>query len=153
MDTQIAIRDAREKDIDAVMKIDAAISIDYYGAVVDKTTYWREIFNYYVLRGKEKRFFLVAEVNDEIVGFIVGEARAWEFGSPLCGWVFAVEVFPGKRTLGVGQRLFREICQRLKQVGVSTVRTMVDLGDKVTLSFYRSQGMRTGQHVELEMQI
>lgn len=153
MNSEIVIRDAREKDFDAVLAIDAEISIDYYGTVVDKSAYWREIFGYYVLREKDQRFFLVAEMNGEVAGFIIGEARAWEFGSPLCGWVFAVEVSSQKRTLGVGQRLFSEICRRLSQIGVSTIRTMVDIENKTTLSFYRSQGMRTGRHIELEMQI
>jgi len=153
MDQKILIRDAQEKDLQAVIKIDGAISIDVYGTVVDKEAYWQGIFDYYVRRNKEKRYFLVAELNKEVVGFIVGEARAWEFGSPLCGWVFAVEVNPKTRTLGIAQQLFREICQRLKQTGVSTVRTMVDIDDKVTLSFYRSQGMRTGRNIEMEIQI
>ncbi len=153
MNDKIIIRHAREKDFDAIIRIDAEISIDYYGTVVDKTTYWRDIFNYYVLREKDKRLFLVAESNKEVVGFIVGEARAWEFGSPLCGWVFAVEVSTQQRTLGVGQQLFTEICNRLNQIGVSTIRTMVDIENKVTLSFYRSQGMRTGRNIELELQI
>jgi len=153
MDQKILIRDAQEKDLQAVIKIDGAISIDVYGTVVDKEAYWQGIFDYYVRRNKEKRYFLVAELNNEVVGFIVAEARAWEFGSPLCGWVFAVEVNPKTRTLGIAQQLFREICQRLKQTGVSTIRTMVDIDDKVTLSFYRSQGMRTGRNIEMEIQI
>lgn len=153
MNNAITIRDAQEKDLDAVIKIDGAISIDVYGTVVDKLAYWQGIFDYYVRRVEEKRYFLVAELNGEVVGFIVGEARAWEFGSPLCGWVFAVEVNPRTRTMGIAQRLFRDICQRLKQAGVTTVRTMVDIDDKVTLSFYRSQGMRTGRNIEMEIQI
>lgn len=153
MNNDIIIRDAKEKDLDAVIKIDSAISIDVYGTVVDKVAYWQGIFDYYVRRMKEKRYFLVAELQGEVVGFIVGEARAWEFGSPLCGWVFAVEVNPKRRTMGIAQRMFREICQRLKQAGVSTVRTMIDIDDKVTLSFYRSQGMRTGRNIEMELQI
>lgn len=153
MSDKIVIRDAQQQDLDAVIKIDAEISIDVYGKVVDKAAYWREIFAYYVQRGKDSRHFLVGELDGEVAGFIVGEARAWEFGSPLCGWVFAVEVSSRKRTLGLGQRLFKEICDRLKQTGVSTIRTMVDIENKVTLSFYRSQGMRTGRNIELEMQI
>ena len=153
MQSDIVIRDAVEEDLAAVIRIDADISIGDYGSVVDKSEYWRDIFDYYVLREKEKRVFLVAEDAGELAGFIVGEARAWEFGAPLCGWVFAVEVSPGKRTRGVGQRLFKEICQRLRQTGVTTIRTMVEIDNKTTLSFYRSQGMRTGRHVELEMQI
>jgi ribosomal protein S18 acetylase RimI-like enzyme len=153
MDKKMIIRDAQKKDFDDVIRIDAEISIAWYGTVIDKNAYWKELFDYYVLREKDKRFFLVAELNNEVAGFVIGEARAWEFGSPLCGWVFAVEVSSRKRTLGVGQQLFTEICHRLNQIGVSTIRTMVDIENKETLSFFRSQGMRTGRNIELEIQI
>ena len=52
--------------------------------------------------------------------------------------------------MGVGQLMLKEICQRLKKAGVTTVRTMVDRENKLTLSFFRSQGMRTGRYIELE---
>ena len=49
--------------------------------------------------------------------------------------------------------MFDEICNRLKAAGVSMVRTMVDLDNKLTLSFFRSMGMCTGRYIELEKTI
>jgi hypothetical protein len=49
--------------------------------------------------------------------------------------------------------MFEEMCVRLKQAGVTTVRTMMDRDDKLTLSFFRTQGLRTGRYIELEKQI
>jgi ribosomal protein S18 acetylase RimI-like enzyme len=46
--------------------------------------------------------------------------------------------------------MLEEMCKRLKKAGVTTVRTMVDRENKLTLSFFRSQGMRTGRYIELE---
>jgi len=46
--------------------------------------------------------------------------------------------------------MFDEITARLKRAGVSMVRTMVDLDNKLTLSFFRSMGLRTGKYIELE---
>ncbi len=97
--------------------------------------------------------FLVAETGNAAVGFIIGEVRAWEFGSPPCGWVFALAVSPGSRQLGIGQLMFEEMAKRLKQAGVTTVRTMVNRDDKLTLSFFRSIGLCTGKYLELEKQI
>ena len=57
------------------------------------------------------------------------------------------------REVGIGQRMFEEICRRLKAAGVTTVRTMVNRDHKVTLSFFRAQGLRTGRYVELEKEI
>ncbi len=142
--SQVTIRDARQDDFAAVVALDQA------GEQREKPAYWRGIFDRYVRTGRDDRIFLVADREGEPVGFIVGEVRAWEFGSPPCGWVFALIVAPRLREQGVGQLMFDEMCRRLKKAGVSTVRTMVDREDKLTLSFFRSQGLRTGRYIELE---
>jgi ribosomal protein S18 acetylase RimI-like enzyme len=143
----IAIRNAVPSDLDVI------IALDEVGPKEEKPAYWRGIFDHYVKGGKKSRIFLVAETGGEVVGFISGEVRAWEFGSPPCGWVFALAVSPKTRGMGIGQRMFDEICRRLKQAGVTTVRTMVDRSNKVTLSFFRSKGLRTGRYIELEKEI
>ncbi len=147
MTSQILIRNAVPSDIDSV------IALDEVGDSEGKTAYWKGIFARYAEEGKSDRHFLVAEAGGELVGFIVGEVRAWEFGSPPCGWVFALGVSPKAREKGIGQQMFEEICQRLKRAGVTTVRTMVDRENKLTLSFFRSQGLRTGKYIEMEKQI
>lgn len=147
MTDQVTIRNAILADFDAV------IELDLVGDPEEKPAYWHEIFDRYVTMGRDDGFFLVAEISSEVIGFIVGEVRAWEFGSSPCGWVFALSVSPKARERGVGQLMLKEICQRLKEVGVTTVRTMVDRENKLTLSFFRSQGLRTGRYVELEKQI
>ena len=147
MKEQISIRDAVASDLDAV------VSLGQVASQSRKPGFWSNVFDHYVLRDKIDRFFLVAESGNSIVGFIIGEVRAWEFGSPPCGWVFALAVSPEKRQLGIGQQMFEEISQRLKQAGVTTVRTMVERDDKLTLSFFRGLGLCTGKYLELEKQI
>ena len=147
MNDKISIRNAKTSDLDAV------IALDEIGQKENKQAYWLSIFDHYVKSGRADRIFLVAEKGDSLVGFIVGEVRAWEFGSPPCGWVFALSVSQSVRESGIGQRMFEEICSRLKQVGVTTVRTMMDLENKLILSFFRSVGMCTGRYIELEKQL
>jgi ribosomal protein S18 acetylase RimI-like enzyme len=147
MTNQVTIRKALASDFDAV------IALDFDGVTEEKPAYWRGIFDRYVTIDRDGGFFLVAEIRGEVVGFIVGEIRAWEFGSPPCGWVFALIVSTEHREIGVGQIMLQEMCQRMKKAGVTTVRTMVDRENKLTLSFFRSQGLRTGRYVELEKQL
>lgn len=144
MSNQVIIREAINEDFDAV------IELDLVGAPEEKPNYWRGVFDRFVTAAREGRIFLVAERAGEVIGFIVGEVRAWEFGATPCGWVFALSVSPGDREMGVGQLMLAEMCRRLKQAGVGIVRTMVDRENKLTLSFFRSQGLRTGRYVELE---
>ncbi len=147
MKEKISIRNAIASDLDAV------IALDQWAPEEVKPDYWSSVFDHYVRRDKNDRLFLVAEFKNSVVGFIIGEVRAWEFGSPPCGWVFALAVSPDSRQAGIGQLMFEEISKRLKQAGVSTVRTMVNRDDKLTLSFFRGLGLCTGKYIELEKQI
>lgn len=144
MSDQLTIRNANQGDLNDV------ITLDTFSSKAEKPDYWRGIFDHYVGGDKKDQIFLVAESKKKVVGFIVGEVRAWEFGSPPCGWVFALAVSPDAREGGVGRRMFDEMSCRLQQAGVSTVRTMVDRDDKLTLSFFRGMGLRTGKYIELE---
>jgi ribosomal protein S18 acetylase RimI-like enzyme len=97
---------------------------------------------------------VVAETTDEVfAGFAIGEIRAWEFGSPPAGWIFAIQVDPTLRQGGVGTALFDGLCTRFRAQGVDRVRTMVDRRDHLILSFFRAQGLTAGPSLELEMEL
>lgn len=144
MKEQIIIRNALPSDLDAV------IALDVSDPVKEKQTYWRGVFDHYVRVNNNDRHFLVSEIRGKVVGFIIGEVRAWEFGSAPCGWVFALAVDPKARNARIGQQMFEEICRCLKRVGVDSVRTMVERDDALTMAFFRSQGLSTGRYIELE---
>lgn len=93
---------------------------------------------------------MVAEAEGQVVGFILGEIRAWEFGSPPSGWIFAINVAKGARLDGVGTRLFEVICAQFTEAGVDRVRTMIAKDDPLVMRFFRSQGMVAGPFIELE---
>jgi len=147
MQEHLSIRNAKASDLDAV------ISLDQLGPKEEKPTYWSNVFDHYVNSHVQDRHFLVAESNNTVVSFIIGEVRAWEFGSPPCGWIFALAVSENVREMGIGQMMFEEISRRLKQFGVSTVRTMADRDNKIMLSFFRGMGLSAGRYVELEMEL
>jgi len=140
---EFLIRNAAETDLPAIMTFDARSNKDA------NPGYWQEMFARYG-DDKNKQLFLVCEADDEIVGFIIGEVRDWEFGSDPCGWVFALGVRPDIRLSGVATQLYAVICQFFKQAGVTTVRTMLARQDIDSLSFFRSQGMMAGPYVQLE---
>jgi GNAT superfamily N-acetyltransferase len=136
-------------DLDAVVALDAATS----GSA--KADYWQDILERYTQENPRiKRYFLVGKsADDALLGFIVGEIRAWEFGSPPCGWVIALNVTPDQREKGIGAMLFDALCAAMKNDGVTTIRTMVQANDKVNLSFFRGEGLAAGPYIELERQL
>jgi ribosomal protein S18 acetylase RimI-like enzyme len=142
----VRIRAASISDLAAVVEVDAA------DTGVAKPAYWKSRFEWYVGR-RPDRFFLVAERQEEMLGFIVGEVRAWEFGSPPSGWIFAIGVSPEARLHGLGTMLFDAICVRFRKAGVSEVRTMLAKDDRLIMSFFRSLGMMAGPFIQLEKRL
>lgn len=139
----IRLRDVAPADLPAIIDLDRRLT----GAA--KPDYWKAS-----LAPQADRFFLVAETPDGgFAGFAIGEIRAWEFGSPPAGWVFAIQVDPDLRQAGVGTALFDGLCARFRDRGVDRVRTMVDRRDHLILSFFRAQGLTAGPSLELEMEL
>jgi N-acetylglutamate synthase-like GNAT family acetyltransferase len=108
------------------------------------------LFHRYGASYTRQRLFLVAESDGAIQGFIIGEVRDWEFGSPPCGWVFGINVRPNSRQGGLGTRLLEAICEGFRHAGVNKVRTLTAREDALVLSFFRSQGMMAAPVIPLE---
>ncbi|MFO1317960.1 MAG: GNAT family N-acetyltransferase [Burkholderiales bacterium] len=140
-------RPARRADLPHVIAIDAAVT------GIAKPGYWQSVFRRYGNGGQAGRQFLVADAGGRVRGFIIGEVRDWEFGSPPCGWVFAVDVEPDYRLAGIGARLLAAICAGFRRAGVTKVRTLLARENTLILSFFRSQGMMAGPFIPLEMDL
>jgi GNAT superfamily N-acetyltransferase len=134
----VAIRPVQAADLPAISSLDARLT----GA--EKPAYWQDMLS-------PGRHFLLAETEKAaLAGFIAGEVRAWEFGQPPAGWVFAIQIDPKLRLKGVGTALFEALVARFKQSGVTRVRTLVDRKDHLILSFFRAQGMVAGPSLQLD---
>jgi ribosomal protein S18 acetylase RimI-like enzyme len=118
-----------------------------------KADYWQRVYRRYGLRGQGLRHFLVAVAGPRVVGFVIGEVRDWEFGSPPCGWVFAIDVDPQARQQGIGTRLLDEAKARFARAGVAKLRTLLHRDNLLILSFFRSQGLMAGPLIPLEMDL
>jgi GNAT superfamily N-acetyltransferase len=140
----LRIRPAVNSDLQALIALDEEIT------GLAKRKYWKETFSRHRTHSRLPRFLLVAEEDGRIEGFIIGEVRAWEFGEPPCGWIFAVQVRPRTRLRGVGTQLFEVLCDAFRGTGVTKVRTMMARDNHLVLSFFRSQGMMAGPFIELE---
>ena len=139
------MRAAEAADLDSVAGLDARIT------ETAKPLYWQQLLQRYA-DGPPERCFLVAEtLAGEFIGFAIGEVRAWEFGAPPCGWIFAIQVDPARRLQRAGTALFEALRARFHALGVRRLRTLVDRKDHLILSFFRAQGMRAGPSLQLEL--
>ncbi len=143
----LQIRPVRRGDLNAVIEMDAMVT------GIEKRDYWNSLYHRYANAVATGQHFLVATSNDEVIGFVIGEVRDWEFGSPPCGWVFAIDVRPDVRLAGTATHLLQAICQGFRRAGVSKIRTLLSRENTLILSFFRSQGMMIGPFIPLEMDL
>ncbi|MDE3078183.1 MAG: GNAT family N-acetyltransferase, partial [Chloroflexota bacterium] len=102
---------------------------------------------------KDARLCQVASVNDEVVGFVLGDIRGEEFDLPPCGWILNVGVRPAYRNQKIGQRLLSKLLDYIASQNISTVRTMVGWENAEMLSFFGSLGFDCGPYLPLEKRL
>jgi ribosomal protein S18 acetylase RimI-like enzyme len=86
---------------------------------------------------------LGAEQQGELVGFIVGELRAWEFGvGEQTGWIKVLAVAPEYQRRGIGWRLGEALLRQLRQRGICRVRTLVDSYSGELIAYFQSVGFQ-----------
>jgi GNAT superfamily N-acetyltransferase len=145
--TALRVRRVQAADIPQVIALDMRVT------KLAKPEYWNDVYRRYGKRRLHERFFLIAQNRldqTRVLGLIIGEIRAWEFGSTPCGWVFALSVEPDMRLHGIGKALLEAISGEFKKAGVRKMRTMVERGAQLPLLFFRSEGMMAGPYIQLE---
>jgi len=145
---QLSVRAVVRADLDAVIDIDAAVT------GLEKREYWQRVYRRYGIGARgERRWFLVAVMDGQVVGFLIGEVRDCEFGSPPCGWVFVIDVDPRVRQAGIASQLLSTLNASLRRAGVRKLRTLLARDNTLILSFFRSQGMMAAPLIPLELDV
>ncbi|MEO8277165.1 MAG: GNAT family N-acetyltransferase [Thermoanaerobaculia bacterium] len=100
---------------------------------------WESRVTYYLRRAPEGS--LVAAIDGEVVGFMLGDVRSGEFGiEERCGWIEVLGVDPDAAGKGVGRALASEMLKRFEGRGVTKVRTMVDSAMPEVEAFFTRLG-------------
>jgi len=142
------VRSLRARDLGEVVRIDAL----HTGA--RKQAYWRAVLERFLKpSGKAIRIGLAADAPRGLAGYLLGEVRAFEFGSEPCGWIFGVGVDPRFARHGVASLLLAQAVASFRAHGVPRIRTMVRRNDVPVLAFFRGNGFRGGPFVQLELDV
>ncbi len=111
-------------DIGVVTDIDEKITGKY------RPDEWERRIAYYLRRDPDAA--LVAEIDGDVVGFMLGEVRSGEFGlEEPTGWIEVLGVDPERRGGAIGRRLAEALLDHFRTKGATSVRTLVDetMGD------------------------
>jgi ribosomal protein S18 acetylase RimI-like enzyme len=136
------IRRMTEADLQKVKDIDKELAGPY------RCISWpvRVEAHWWMYRGMPS---FVAELDGEVVGFVLGDVRGAEYGTDAGGWIDMMGVCSKHQCRGVGRMLVGEFCQECQKRGVK-VRVVVVKDDKRLVKFLESAGFRRGNLVSYE---
>jgi predicted N-acetyltransferase YhbS len=142
----VKIRALKTEDLGAIVKVDERVLGE------SRKNYWERKLK--LMNNKSSQISLVAEVEGEVVGFILGDVSGWEFGVPeTIGWMDTIGVDPAYQKKGVATALAHELVKNLKAIGVRTIYTLVSWNDWDLLQFFHAMGFTRGDMINLELKI
>jgi ribosomal protein S18 acetylase RimI-like enzyme len=143
----IAIRPMEERDIPRAVEIESAI----LGA--KRSTTLRGSLTAYLAKG-ERNASVVAETEGKVVGFLVGDIRAWDFGEDQeIGWIRIVGIDPAYQGHGVGKALGDALMRYFETRGITTVRTTVEWDSGDLIAYFRTLGFERSGFIGLEKRL
>lgn len=151
---ELIVRPITDRDIDRIIEIDIRVTSE------PKPDYWYRKLSLYLKGGGEYWVFnvdrnlaKVAEIKGEVVGFMLGDIRSWEFGQAMAGWITDVGVDPNYQRSGIGRRLLAEFLDYFRQKELKSVRTTVEWADGDIINFFNTMGFERGSFIQLEKRL
>ena len=140
------IRHLKNEDFEAIVKIDEKVLGEQRG------DYWERKLA--LMNDKSSQVSLVAEVDNRVVGFILGDVSGWEFGVPnTIGWIDTIGIDPDYQKKGLATSLAHELINNLKAFGVKIIYTLVSWNDWDLLQFFHAMGFARGDMINLELKL
>ena len=119
----------------------------------ERMEYLKEATRYNIERS-DPMLSLGAELDDNIVGFIIGEIRIWEFGiGEKTGWIRILGVDPDFQRRGIGRKLGKALLEHFERRGIKRVRTMAEWYTGDLISFFKSLGFNMLNMIPLEKEL
>jgi ribosomal protein S18 acetylase RimI-like enzyme len=106
------------------------------------------------LEKRPSMYFLVAELDGKVVGFIIGDASAWEYRVPdNVGWIDTIGIHPEFQEKGIAKMLMTELINLLKNRGITHINTFVNWHELELLKFFAGSGFERGALLNLELKV
>lgn len=139
---EIKLREMTEEDLPKIKGIDRALigserALSWPLRVEAHWWVYRPLLNF------------VAEVDGEVVGFLLGDIRGAEYGTDISGWIDMMGVAPEYQRRGIARRLVDTFCEECQRNEVKT-RVVIREDDQHLVVFWASVGFQRGKLVSYE---
>lgn len=97
---------------------------------------------------------LVAEIDNRVVGFVLGRAGELEFGLPgTVAWIEIIGVDPAFRRRGVAQELVEKFAESAEDHGIRTIFTLITSNQAEMQQFFSRLGFVQGKMLHYQKEI
>jgi GNAT superfamily N-acetyltransferase/biotin operon repressor len=141
------------EDLDEILNILGKLEKSREGTDPERMAYLKETAVYHIEQG-DPLWNLGAEIEGRLVGFVLAEARLWEFGrAEKAGWIKVLGVDPEYQGSGIGRKLGETLLNHFRRKNIKKVRTLVNWYDGELISYFKSLGFDILNMVPLEKEL
>ena len=145
---EVEVRLLKREDFGDVVRIDHSV----FG--LERPEYFEKRFSAALDETDRIVTSFVAETEDRVVGFIMGELYLGEFGIPeTTASVDSIGVHPDYQNRGVGAALMEEFVHNVRAAGVDRIYTRVVWNDLALIRFFDSFGFSPSKMINLELEL
>jgi ribosomal protein S18 acetylase RimI-like enzyme len=147
--TNIIVRPMEENDISQAANIHRNVVREGLSQVPDYAI--EDLFKSSIK--KSPNTCLVAVIDSNVAGFIIGGIKEWGFGVEYSGWIEMIEVDPKQMGTGIGKTLAESLINYFKEEGIKKVYTSVEWDSGDLISFFKSVGFDKSSFINLKYKL
>ena len=147
--TEIIVRPMEENDISQAANIHRNVVREGLGQVPDYAI--EDLFKSSIK--KSPKTCLVALIDNNVAGFIIGGIKEWGFGVEHSGWIEMIEVDPKQMGKNIGKTLAEALINHFKDEGIKKVYTSVEWDSGDLISFFKSVGFDKSNFINLKYKL
>ena len=136
--SKLVIRPLQQEDFNRIVHIDSI------GTGFNRNHYFEKKFRRILGKDAQLQLSLVAEIDNKIVGFIMGEANSGEYGidEPVAS-IDTLGLHPEYRRFGIGKVLLEDYCSIAENAGIEYMTTLVSNDWPDIIGFFEAHGFKT----------
>ncbi|PWF63712.1 GNAT family N-acetyltransferase [Shewanella sp. BC20] len=143
------IRKAKVQDLTALVQFNQAMAQETEGLALDEMTLIKGVNT--LLNHPEKGFYLVAEIDGEIVGSLMVTFEWSDWRAKDYYWIQSVYIRPQNRRQGIYGKLYAEVKQLAEaNGGAASFRLYVEQENTTAQQTYQALGMKQSYYLMYE---
>ena len=147
MKKDISVRNLEKRDLSAI------VSLEERQTGIARPAYWEKRIE--ISEAIRPHWAsLVAEIDNRVVGFVLGRSGEFEFGLPgTIAWIEIIGVDPAYRGQGIAQELVRQFAESAEDHGIKTIFTLVSNSQDDMQHFFSRLGFVHGKMLHYQKEL